>query len=38
MVSGVKDNVNKVVQVDIGSMVYTDAEVVKSKYVYHKYN
>lgn len=28
--SGVKDNVNKVVQVDIGSMVYTDAEVVKS--------
>ena len=30
MVSGVKDNVNKVVQVDIGSMVYTDAEVVKS--------
>ena len=30
MVSGVKDNVNKVVQVDIGSMVYIDAEVVKS--------
>ena len=30
MVSSVKDNVNKVVQVDIGSMVYTDAAVVKS--------